>query len=830
MSCSDPFQCIICFGLLQYGRNKTKAMVILKITFVWVVSLAISCPVLVYGFVDYDNVYQHGHCSPGIRNFRIYGSVFAFYVPLLTMLVTYFLTVRIFRRSRTMRLRYVSGNGRPSSTATHNGNACQNGGVVLKKPTGYSWRNRVFKRRWRPEASTIGQPEEFVSVADLRPLEAMSEHPVVNPTIVSNDGGETRSSSRICNSQHEFQRNVTRGQFSLSYSQPHLPSMSPRRRASAAAAPPRDADIRRAASYLNVLQLESPENDDYASSCVTSLNSLLSRCGETMEGSLTWSEIDAPDMLEKLSLIENEMDECLICRSPSGATSATSDKCKLGEAKKSSRATPEKKTDSGVVPLLPAILVDSGSNDDANDEYHDRSDEYETMRSSNCTTSTNHATELILRNEAAICGCTNDISCSTSLEHLKTSEQFQADDVTDCAARLLTNLELENVAADTSHIMLSENIQTGVDCRCQTSFKSQHRTLLDASYDDVLSRGDLSSSPSELVLEDDANSTNINGTELLPTKDILSISPPILPSLCSSSNSSKASTPFSAEDISCNHAQEVPYFGSCKFSNSNGSCKFSISNGLCRFSNSNGSCKLSNSNERVLLGDQSETTRLLRTPTDDSNHEYRNNANNTSTDSDVTSKSTSNALMSPTNNGNAAKHPRTVAPLCGGSRLRKFFRREGTPHWRPLRFTQLSLHKKKRSETRREFVHISKRMITNERKASKVLGIIVGVFLVLWTPFFVMNILSVACPACMAAMSDSMTSSIVWLGYLSSLANPIIYTMFNTAFRQAFYRILSCRYRRTASSYYNKTGDTMYHSANTRQWSDRRMTQRNVIM
>ena len=820
-------------------------MVILKITFVWVVSLAISCPVLVLGFVDYDNVYRDGHCSPGIRNFRIYGSVFAFYVPLLTMLVTYFLTVRIFRRSRTMMLRYVSGNGsgKPRTAVTHNGNACQNqnGGVVLKKRTGYSWRNMMFMRRPRPVAASTCLSEDFVSVADHQPLEAMSEHPAVNPTIVSGDGDERRCSFRVCNSpQHNvYSRNVTRGQFSLSYSQPHLPSMSPRRRASAIAAPPPcDADIRRAASYLNVLRLESPENDDDASSCVTSLNSLLSRCGETMDGSLTWSEIEAaPDMLEKLSLIENEMDECLICQSPSGATGAKSDKCKLGDAKKSSRATPENKIHSYVVQPLPEILLDSGSIN-VDDAYHDENAECETTRLSNCKTSTNYENERTFRKKAAMCGCTNDISCSSSLEHLKTSEQFQADDAPDCAARQLTNFELDNVATETSQTVHYGKTPTDVDFHHRMSFNSQHRTLLDASYDDALSRDDQSSSSSELVLKDDDN-MNSNETELSPINNFLSTSPPRSSPLCSPSNSSKASSPSSAEEMSSNHPQEVPHFGSRKFSNVNGSCKFSNcngsrkssnSNGSCKFSNRNGSCKFTNSNGRALLGDQSEKTRLLRSPTDESNHEYRNNANNISTDSDVTSNATSNTIIAPTDNGNVANNSRTVAPLCGASRLRKFFRREGAPHWRPLRFTQLSLHKKKRSETRREFVHISKRMITNERKASKVLGIIVGVFLVLWTPFFVMNVLSVACSACMAAMSDTITSSIVWLGYLSSLANPIIYTMFNTAFRQAFYRILSCQYRRTTSSYYNKTGDTMYHSANTRQFSERRMTSRNVIM
>ncbi|ELT95217.1 hypothetical protein CAPTEDRAFT_63703, partial [Capitella teleta] len=107
------------------------------------------------------------------------------------------------------------------------------------------------------------------------------------------------------------------------------------------------------------------------------------------------------------------------------------------------------------------------------------------------------------------------------------------------------------------------------------------------------------------------------------------------------------------------------------------------------------------------------------------------------------------------------------------------------------------LHRKRRIRQHRKGDMpqiISKRTASNERKASKVLGIIFAVFIILWTPFFIMNILPVACADCMKALTPPMTASIVWLGYLSSLANPIIYTMFNTAFRHSFYKILTCSY------------------------------------
>ncbi|VDI68245.1 Hypothetical predicted protein [Mytilus galloprovincialis] len=87
---------------------------------------------------------------------------------------------------------------------------------------------------------------------------------------------------------------------------------------------------------------------------------------------------------------------------------------------------------------------------------------------------------------------------------------------------------------------------------------------------------------------------------------------------------------------------------------------------------------------------------------------------------------------------------------------------------------------------------MSRKATSNEKKASKVLGIIFGVFVVLWTPFFFVNILSGFCESCMEFVTPYMMSIFLWMGYVASLANPIIYTMFNTAFRRAFIRILKC--------------------------------------
>ena len=91
---------------------------------------------------------------------------------------------------------------------------------------------------------------------------------------------------------------------------------------------------------------------------------------------------------------------------------------------------------------------------------------------------------------------------------------------------------------------------------------------------------------------------------------------------------------------------------------------------------------------------------------------------------------------------------------------------------------------------------ISDRTVSNERKATKVLGIIFTVFVALWTPFFIVNILPAVCLPCVVDVTPPVMAVITWLAYLSSFTNPIIYTMFNVDFRRAFHRILTCGYRR----------------------------------
>ncbi|XP_041079786.1 trace amine-associated receptor 3-like [Polyodon spathula] len=77
-----------------------------------------------------------------------------------------------------------------------------------------------------------------------------------------------------------------------------------------------------------------------------------------------------------------------------------------------------------------------------------------------------------------------------------------------------------------------------------------------------------------------------------------------------------------------------------------------------------------------------------------------------------------------------------------------------------------------------------------ERKATKTLSIIMGVFLVCWLPFFIVNIIN---PFMGYSTSPIVLEVFLWLGYINSSMNPFLHGFFNKSFRRAFVIILGCK-------------------------------------
>lgn len=99
--------------------------------------------------------------------------------------------------------------------------------------------------------------------------------------------------------------------------------------------------------------------------------------------------------------------------------------------------------------------------------------------------------------------------------------------------------------------------------------------------------------------------------------------------------------------------------------------------------------------------------------------------------------------------------------------------------------------------TSRTFIRHSAQSLSNEQKASKVLGVVFFLFVVMWCPFFITNVLEVICSstACNPTLMARLLKVFVWVGYLSSAVNPLVYTLFNKKYRTAFARYMRCQYR-----------------------------------
>lgn len=95
--------------------------------------------------------------------------------------------------------------------------------------------------------------------------------------------------------------------------------------------------------------------------------------------------------------------------------------------------------------------------------------------------------------------------------------------------------------------------------------------------------------------------------------------------------------------------------------------------------------------------------------------------------------------------------------------------------------------KRLRSHSRQ---YVSGLHLNRERKAAKQLGFIMAAFILCWIPYFIFFMVVAFCESCCSERVHMFT---IWLGYINSTLNPLIYPLCNENFKKTFKKILHIR-------------------------------------
>ncbi|KAM4757173.1 D(2) dopamine receptor isoform X3 [Corvus cornix cornix] len=138
-------------------------------------------------------------------------------------------------------------------------------------------------------------------------------------------------------------------------------------------------------------------------------------------------------------------------------------------------------------------------------------------------------------------------------------------------------------------------------------------------------------------------------------------------------------------------------------------------------------------------------------------------------------------------NGSFQVNKRKVAPLNSPGKVEKNGHAKESHHTAKV----FEIHSLPNGKTRNLLKAVIRRKLSQqkEKKATQMLAIVLGVFIICWLPFFITHILNMHCDC---NIPPAMYSAFTWLGYVNSAVNPIIYTTFNIEFRKAFMKILHC--------------------------------------
>jgi 5-hydroxytryptamine receptor 2 len=84
---------------LATRHRSTKRLTCIKIALVWVMAMLVSSSITVLGLYNHSNIMPRpDECVINNRAFFVFGSLVAFYIPMVMMVITYTLTVQLLKK------------------------------------------------------------------------------------------------------------------------------------------------------------------------------------------------------------------------------------------------------------------------------------------------------------------------------------------------------------------------------------------------------------------------------------------------------------------------------------------------------------------------------------------------------------------------------------------------------------------------------------------------------------------------------------------------------------------------------------------------------------